>query len=214
MANTITKKTTAEKATTEKVVTETSNDTDARIKAQEQEIAELKKMIGDLLASQKTAKPDVANADVAKSKKKNITIINLYPGGLTVKGNKFYHFAKQFDTYVCSETEARAIVLNMPNAAREGIFYITDAEFVEENDLDGAYESLLNDTQIRNILTLDANAVLVAYKNATDAQRKIIDGMIINGRLNGEEIDANILMKLGELTGQNYLEIQKMEQEG
>lgn len=209
MANTITKKTTAEKATVETP----TKDIDTRIKAQEQEIAELKKMIGDLLASQK-AKPDMADADVAKPKKKNITIINLYPGGLTVKGNKFYHFAKQFDTYVCSENEARAIVLNMPNAAREGIFYITDAEFVEENDLDGAYESLLNDTQIKNILTLDANAVLVAYKNATDAQRKIIDGMIINGRLNGEEIDANILMKLGQITGQNYLEIEKMEQEG
>lgn len=209
MANTITKKTTVEKATVETP----TKDTETRIKAQEQEIAELKKMISDLLATQK-AKPDMVDTDVAKPKKKNITIINLYPGGLTVKGNKFYHFAKQFDTYVCSETEARAIVLNMPNAAREGIFYITDAEFVEENDLDGAYESLLNDTQIKNILTLDANAVLVAYKNATDAQRKIIDGMIINGRLNGEEIDANILMKLGKITGQNYLEIEKMEQEG
>ena len=209
MANTITKKTTAEKATVEAP----TKDTDARIKAQEQEIAELKKMISDMLAAQK-AKPDMADVNSVKPRKKNITIINLFPGGLTVKGNKHHHFTKQFDTYVCSETEARAIVLNMPNAAREGIFYITDAEFVEENDLDGAYESLLNDAQIRSILTLDANAVLVAYKNATDAQRKIIEGMIINGRLNGEEIDANILMKLGQLTGQNYLEIEKMEQEG
>lgn len=206
MATTTTKKTAAEKAVVE--TSTLTNDTEARIKAQENEIAELKKMISDMLAAQNSVETVTAKR---KSVKKNITFINLFPGGLTVKGNNYYHFNKQFDTNVFSENEARAIVLNMPNAARQGLFYITDAEFVEENDLEGAYESMLSDIQIKNILNLDANAVLVIYKNASDAQKKIIDGMIVNSRLNGQEIDANILIKLGEVTGKNYLEIEKMD---
>ena len=207
MATATTKKTTTTTSTTEKP------ETDSRIAEQANEIAELKAQIALLMNMQK-ASTQTTTVESAPKKKKNVTIINLFAGGLTVKGNSYYHFDKQFDKRAFSEAEATAIVNNMPNAAREGIFYITDAQFVEDNDLSDAYENMIDDVKMKTILSLDANSVLVLYKNASEAQKAIIENMIVNGRLNGEALDANILVELGKITGKNYMEIETMDKEG
>ena len=210
MATATTKKTTT--ATTTTCTTE-KPETDSRIAEQANEIAELKAQIALLMKAQKASTQTTAVESTPK-KKKNVTIINLFAGGLTVKGNSYYHFDKQFDKRAFSEAEATAIVNNMPNAAREGIFYITDAQFVEDNDLSDAYENMIDDVKMKTILSLDANSVLVLYKNASEAQKTIIENMIVNGRLNGEALDANILVELGKITGKNYMEIETMDKEG
>ena len=186
---------------------------DSRIIKQANEIAELKSQIALLMNMQK-ASTQTTTVESMPKKKKNVTIINLFAGGLTVKGNSYYHFDKQFDKRAFSEAEATAIVNNMPNAAREGIFYITDAQFIEDNDLSDAYENMIDDVKMKTILSLDANSVLVLYKNASEAQKTIIENMIVNGRLNGEALDANILVELGKITGKNYMEIETMDKEG
>ena len=206
MATATTKKTTTT-STTEKP------ETDSRIAEQANEIAELKAQIALLMKAQK-ASTQTTTVESTPKKKKNVTIINLFAGGLTVKGNSYYHFDKQFDKRAFSEAEATAIVNNMPNAAREGIFYITDAQFVEDNDLSDAYENMIDDVKMKTILSLDANSVLVLYKNASEAQKTIIENMIVNGRLNGEPLDANVLVELGKITGKNYMEIDTMDKEG
>ena len=210
MATATTKKTTT--ATTATSTIE-KPETDSRIAEQANEIAELKAQIALLMKAQKASAQTVAIESTPK-KKKSITIINLFAGGLTVKGNSYYHFDKQFDKRAFSEAEATAIVNNMPNAAREGIFYITDAQFVEDNDLSDAYENMIDDVKMKTILSLDANSVLVLYKNASEAQKTIIENMIVNGRLNGEPLDANVLVELGKITGKNYMEIETMDKEG
>lgn len=210
MATATTKKTTT--ATTTTSTTE-KPETDSRIAEQANEIAELKAQIALLMKAQK-ASTQTTTVESTPKKKKSITIINLFAGGLTVKGNSYYHFDKQFDKRAFSEAEATAIVNNMPNAAREGIFYITDAQFVEDNDLSDAYENMIDDVKMKTILLLDANSVLVLYKNASEAQKTIIENMIVNGRLNGEALDANILVELGKITGKNYMEIETMDKEG
>ena len=210
MATATTKKTTT--ATTATSTIE-KPETDSRIAEQANEIAELKAQIALLMKAQKASTQTVAVEPTPK-KKKSITIINLFAGGLTVRGNSYYHFDKQFDKRAFSEAEATAIVNNMPNAACEGIFYITDAQFVEDNDLSDAYENMIDDVKMKTILSLDANSVLVLYKNASEAQKTIIENMIVNGRLNGEALDANILVELGKITGKNYMEIETMDKEG
>ena len=210
MATATTKKTTT--ATTATSTIE-KPETDSRIAEQANEIAELKAQIALLMKAQK-ASTQTTTVESTPKKKKSITIINLFAGGLTVKGNSYYHFDKQFDKRAFSEAEATAIVNNMPNAAREGIFYITDAQFVEDNDLSDAYENMIDDVKMKTILSLDANSVLVLYKNASEAQKTIIENMIVNGRLNGEPLDANVLVELGKITGKNYMEIDTMDKEG
>lgn len=216
MATATTKKTTTDTTimgTVKKSETDSRIIEDSRIVEQANEIAELKAQIALLMKAQKASTQTVAVEPTPK-KKKNVTIINLFAGGLTVKGNSYYHFDKQFDKRAFSEAEATAIVNNMPNAAREGIFYITDAQFVEDNDLSDAYENMIDDVKMKTILSLDANSVLVLYKNASEAQKTIIENMIVNGRLNGESLDANVLVELGKITGKNYMEIDTMDKEG
>ena len=216
MATATTKKTTTATTTTgtvKKSETDSRIIEDSRIVEQANEIAELKAQIALLMKAQKASTQTVAVEPTPK-KKKNVTIINLFAGGLTVKGNSYYHFDKQFDKRAFSEAEATAIVNNMPNAAREGIFYITDAQFVEDNDLSDAYENMIDDVKMKTILSLDANSVLILYKNASEAQKTIIENMIVNGRLNGEPLDANVLVELGKITGKNYMEIETMDKEG
>lgn len=210
MATATTKKTTTATTTTSTIE---KPETDSRIAEQANEIAELKAQIALLMKAQK-ASTQATTVESAPKKKKNVTIINLFAGGLTVKGNSYYHFDKQFDKRAFSEAEATAIVNNMPNAAREGIFYITDAQFVEDNDLSDAYENMIDDVKMKTILSLDANSVLVLYKNASEAQKTIIENMIVNGQLNGEALDANVLVELGKITGKNYMEIETMDKEG
>ena len=210
MATATTKKTTTATTTTSTIE---KPETDSRIAEQANEIAELKAQIALLMNMQK-ASAQTTTVESAPKKKKNVTIINLFAGGLTVKGNSYYHFDKQFEKRAFSEAEATAIVNNMPNAAREGIFYITDAQFVEDNDLSDASENMIADVKMKTILSLDANSVLVLYKNASEAQKTIIENMIVNGRLNGEALDANILVELGKITGKNYMEIETMDKEG
>lgn len=210
MATATTKKTTTATTTTGAIE---KPETDSRIAEQANEIAELKAQIALFMKAQK-ASTQTTTVESTPKKKKNVTIINLFAGGLTVKGNSYYHFDKQFDKRAFSEAEATAIVNNMPNAAREGIFYITDAQFVEDNDLSDAYENMIDDVKMKTILSLDANSVLVLYKNASEAQKTIIENMIVNGRLNGEALDANILVELGKITGKNYMEIETMDKEG
>ena len=200
-------------ATTKKTTTATTATSTIEKPETDSRIAELKAQIALLMKAQKASTQTVAVEPTPK-KKKSITIINLFAGGLTVKGNSYYHFDKQFDKRAFSEAEATAIVNNMPNAAREGIFYITDAQFVEDNDLSDAYENMIDDVKMKTILSLDANSVLVLYKNASEAQKTIIENMIVNGRLNGEPLDANVLVELGKITGKNYMEIDTMDKEG
>ena len=216
MATATTKKTATDTTiagTVKKSETDSRMVEDSRIAEQANEIAELKAQIALLMKAQK-ASIQTTTVESTPKKKKSITIINLFAGGLTVKGNSYYHFDKQFDKRAFSEAEATAIVNNMPNAAREGIFYITDAQFVEDNDLSDAYENMIDDVKMKTILSLDANSVLVLYKNASEAQKTIIENMIVNGRLNGEALDANILVELGKITGKNYMEIETMDKEG
>lgn len=178
---------------------------------QADEIARLQAQI-DLLMKAQTAQPSVTPTTSKKSKKKLIKIINLASGGLTLQGSRAIRIPKQFDSVNVTESEASIIVSNMPESARSGLFYIADREFVEENELEDAYNTILDDSQLKTLLSQNVEDVVEIYKNASDAQKSIIDTMIADGRFNGVRIDANILQELGEVSGINFLGIDKIEE--
>lgn len=204
--------TTNEKATTEKVekeITPIELNDDQKLKEQAEQIANLQAQLEVLMRAQ-------ANVSVEKTepkrKKKMVKIISLVAGGLTLQGSRIIRIDKQFDSVSVTDAEARIIISNMPKSAREGIFYIADNDFVEENDLEDAYQTILDDRQLKTVLSKNAKDVVDIYQNAPDAQKKIIDSMIVDGRLMGLEIDANILMELGKISGIDYFGIEKVEE--
>lgn len=204
--------TTNEKATTEKVekeVTPIELNDDQKLKEQAEQIANLQAQLEVLMRAQANVSVEQTEP---KRKKKMVKIISLVAGGLTLQGSRIIRIDKQFDSVSVTDAEARIIISNMPKSAREGIFYIADNDFVEENDLEDAYQTILDDRQLKTVLSKNAKDVVDIYQNAPDAQKKIIDSMIVDGRLMGLEIDANILMELGKISGIDYFGIEKVEE--
>lgn len=173
---------------------------------QDDEIAKLQAQIELLMKTQMGA------SSTPKTKKKMVKIVSLVNGGLTLQGSRAIRISKQFDSVTVTDAEARLIISNMPESTRSGLFYITDKDFIEENELEDVYETILSDEQLKELLTKNVDEVLNIYNNVSDKQKEIINSMIIDGRLNGVRIDANLLQELGEVSGINFMEIDKIEE--
>lgn len=189
-------------ATTEKVLDER----DVKLAEQAAELEALKAQMQAVLQAQMGM-----GAVAPTKKKKNISIVSLAVGGLTLMGTRPIRIAKQFDTISVSEAEATTIVTNMPNAARNGLFYILDAEFVEENELAGAYQNILDDKQFKQLLSQSSDYVVDIFKSASDTQKKIIISMIIDRKSHNQPIDANIVEQIGKLSGIDFSMAEEVE---
>lgn len=181
----------------------------AKIAEQEQQMADLMAQIKVMMQAQAATNP----VNIEEKAARGIKFISLVPGGLTLKGNRMYHIDKQFGYKMIPESEARAILSNMPNTIASGMVYIADKEFVNKNDLSGVYEEILNDKQLKELLQQNANDVCEIYKQASMAQREIIVDMVVNRKLNGLPIDANIVVEIGKLCGKDLMSITPEEEE-
>lgn len=181
----------------------------AKIAEQEQQMADLMAQIKVMMQAQAATNP----VNIEEKAARGIKFINLVPGGLTLKGNRMYHIDKQFGYKMIPESEARAILSNMPNTIASGMVYIVDKEFVNKNDLSGVYEEILSDKQLKELLRQNANVVCEIYKQASMAQREIIVDMVVNRKLNGLPIDANIVVEIGQLCGKDLMSITPEEEE-
>ena len=188
--------------TVDKPVVDETAELKAKLAAQEKQMAEMMAKMQEMMNAQ-MATPTSVVADNKQTR--NIKFINLASGGLTLKGNRFYHMDKQFDSRMIPESEARAIVNNMPNTMVSGVVYIADADFVREVELDGAYAEMLSDEQVKSLLHKSAAEVCDIYRNASDTQKRIIVDMVSDRRLEGLPVDANIVVELGKLCGKDLM---------
>ena len=213
MANTKkVKSTEAEVVETAEVTNSTVEENEAlkaKIAEQEQQMADLMAQIKVMMQAQAATNP----VNIEEKAARGIKFISLVPGGLTLKGNRMYHIDKQFGYKMIPESEARAILSNMPNTVASGMVYIADKEFVNKNDLSGVYEEILSDKQLKELLQQNANDVCEIYKQASMAQREIIVDMVVNRKLNGLPIDANIVVEIGKLCGKDLMSITPEEEE-
>ena len=181
----------------------------AKIAEQEQQMSDLMAQIKVMMQAQAATNP----VNIEEKAARGIKFISLVSGGLTLKGNRMYHIDKQFGYKMIPESEARAILSNMPNTIASGMVYIADKEFVNKNDLSGVYEEILSDKQLKELLQQNANDVCEIYKQASMAQREIIVDMVVNRKLNGLPIDANIVVEIGKLCGKDLMSITPEEEE-
>lgn len=191
--------------TVDKPVVDETAELKAKLAAQGKQMAEMMAKMQEMMNAQ-MATPTSVIADNKQTR--SIKFINLASGGLTLKGNRFYHMDKQFDSRMIPESEARAIVNNMPNTMVSGVVYIADADFVREVELDGAYAEMLSDEQVKSLLHKSAAEVCDIYRNASDTQKRIIVDMVSDRRLEGLPVDANIVVELGKLCGKDLMGIE------
>lgn len=209
MANTKKTKTTETEVVEIAGVVNTTNETEAlkaKIAEQEQQMADLMTQIKLLMQAQTQT-----IAPVEEKKARSVKFISLVQGGLSLKGNRMYHIDKQFGYKMIPEGEAAAIVSNMPNTIANGLVYIADKDFINRMELDGVYEEILSDKQLKDLLQQSATDVCEIYKQAAPAQKEIIVDMIANRKLNGLAIDANIVVEIGKLCGKDLMSIEPEE---
>lgn len=212
---TTTKKASTSNASTKKSTT-TKVDNIERDVAQENEL--LKKQMEAMQAQMELLVKQMAMANtvpvVEKKIERNIEFINLVPGTLVLKGSQIWKIEGQFNSRTFLESEARTIVNNMRNTVRNGYVYIANGDFVKENELESAYSCLLSDAQLKELLEKNFKEVVEIYKTVTDAQKEIIVRMIKDKKEAGVDVDANILIQIGELCGQDLIHATEYEDEG
>lgn len=183
-------------------VVDNTNSENEALKAQ---IAEMKAQM-ELMAQMMANKSNEPGHSTKNDRM--ITFVNLTNGTAVLRGNQNWALEGRYASRAFLEREARIIVNNMPNMIRSGMVYITDADFVQENDLADAYVNMLSDTDMKSLLAQDAKNVIDVYKNVSDNQKQIIIDMIIEQRKAGAKIDGNILTELGELCGKDLVHIE------
>lgn len=217
MANTTNKSnTTTPKTTTKKATAPTTPVVDTEKEQLKAQLAEQQRRMEEMMAQMQVLMQAQSNSTMptkSVNPNKQIVFINMTSGGLNLKGTRMYHIDNQFGTKSVQESEARVIVANMPNTIAEGYVYIPDNEFLESCNMGGVYDGMLNDEQMKTLLNQDANYVCDVFENATDSQKRIIIDMVSDRQLNGNPVDANILVRLGKLAGVDFLDIEPLEEE-
>ena len=215
MANTTNKSnTTTPKTTTKKATAPTTPVVDTEKEQLKAQLAEQQRRMEEMMAQMQVLMQAQSNSTTSTkpvNSNKQIVFINMTSGGLNLKGTRMYHIDNQFGTKSVQESEARVIVANMPNTIAEGYVYIPDNEFLESCNMGGVYDGMLNDEQMKTLLNQDANYVCDVFENATDSQKRIIIDMVSDRQLNGNPVDANILIRLGKLAGVNFLDIEPLD---
>lgn len=104
--------------------------------------------------------------------------------------------------------DLKDIVQHNQRFANEGYFYIVDEEVVRKLRKTSEYNKMLPPEVIENIFKNDTNKIIDLYNMAPRGQKEAIIEMIKNKRVQGIDVDANVLVKLGELTGINFVGIE------
>lgn len=149
---------------------------------------------------------------------KDIEVVSLITGQLVLSttgraDGKIYSFSKQFEEQGIPVSDLKAICSSMKSTAMNGKFFINDVDFVREAGLSSSYRNILNQVELNEIFNLTVDEFTEKFKRATKAQKNIIQSMVKDKRLNGEFVDANIMMALKDMTGVDFMSIEKMPEE-
>lgn len=189
---------------------EAANESDALKETIAKQQEQMQEMMAQIALLMKAQSAPTAPAEQPK-KQSNIKFINLTAGSMNLRGTRLYNIPKQFGFKMLGEAEARLVVNNMPNAIADGYIYIANKAFVHECELDDLYANMLDDAQLKALLNENANDVCEVYKNASEGQKRIILDMVSDKRLNGQPVDANILVELGKLSGVDFMNIDPLD---
>lgn len=182
----------------------------AQLAEQQRKMDELMAQIGVLMKAQAN---ETSVVDDKAKYMRNIKFINMCPGNINLMGTRMHRIEGQYKYKMIPESEAYSVVNNMPETVSSGMVYIDDAEFVHKCDLDEVYRHILSVKDLKELFSHDVFDICEVYKTATDQQKQIIVDTISNMVLDGKAVDANVLVKIGELSGKNLIDIEPLKEE-
>lgn len=183
-----------------------------------QQLEQMKQTMSSLMNQVALMAQMSQNNNVQKTSIRDIEVVSLTNANLLItttgrSDGKHYNFTHQFESQPIPENDLKDIVRSMPNTARNGYFYICDEDFVRDNGLYSSYRDILSNIEMKELFQLSSEDFIKNYIKAPKGQKSIIESMIINKKLNGEKVDANIMLELKKYTGKDYMEIEPIVKE-
>lgn len=179
-------------------------------------LEEMQKQINELKSENQALKNDTDEINEELNGDTEIEVISQFVGklALSTDGNGMgtvYRFEKFGDVQDISFSDLKDIVKNKPKFAKEGLFYIANEEAVKKLRLTKDYEHIVDNKIFAHILDEDSDVVIKAYKNAPKLQKEQIVSMIDDRLAKNQEVDGNVLVKIGKLCGRDFLRVEEDE---
>ena len=179
-------------------------------------LEEMQKQINELKTENQALKNDTDETNEELNGDTEIEVVSQFVGklALSTDGNGMgtvYRFEKFGDVQDIPFSDLKDIVKNKPKFAKEGLFYIANEEAVKKLRLSKDYEHIVSNDIFAHILDEDSDVVIKAYKNAPKLQKEQIVSMIDDRLAKNQEVDGNVLVKIGKLCGRDFLRVEEDE---
>ena len=140
----------------------------------------------------------------------DITVISQTVGKLVLstEGNgvgTVYRFEEFGEVQDIPFGDLKDIVKNKPRFAKEGAYFICNPQAVKKLRLGNQYKNLIDDKTFVNLFDKDAKTIVALYESAPKMQQEQVVSLIQDRLDNGLEVDGNVLIKIGQLCGRDFI---------
>lgn len=175
----------------------------------------LQEQLAKLMAENEALKAKEATKAVIEDEEEltadtDITVISQTVGKLVIstEGNgvgTVYRFEQFGEVQDIPFGDLRDIVKNKPRFAKEGAYYICNPQAVKKLRLGAQYKNLIDEKTFTNLFELDAKTIVNLYESAPKMQQEQIVSLIEDRLANNLDVDGNVLIKIGQLCGKDFL---------
>lgn len=174
---------------------------------------ELQKQLTELKAENDALKDNTQVEDNDKEEltsDTDITVISQTVGKLVIstEGNGIgtvYRFEEFGEVQDIPFGDLKDIVKNKPRFAKEGAYFICNPQAVKKLRLGNQYKNLIDDKTFVNLFDKDAKTIVALYESAPKMQQEQVVSLIQDRLDNGLEVDGNVLIKIGQLCGRDFI---------
>ena len=140
----------------------------------------------------------------------DITVISQTVGKLVIstEGNgvgTVYRFEEFGEVQDIPFGDLKDIVKHKPRFAKEGAYFICNPQAVKKLRLGNQYKNLIDDKTFVNLFDKDAKTIVALYESAPKMQQEQVVSLIQDRLDNGLEVDGNVLIKIGQLCGRDFI---------
>ncbi len=189
--------------------------------ALESELKEQKEALLELQKTMENLKPKGANAEMVTMKEpfedkykteefnirpdEYVEVVSLCPNDLYLSRSLRDENPLKFETLGERKhllySELIAIINHHPRFAKNGDFYIPDIRIVKRHGLIDFYDKILTKDEIYLVMTSDSDEAIKMFKKANMKQQEYLSDMLIAKIIKGENVDMNMVYKMGQILG-------------
>jgi len=174
-----------------------------------QELDELKNQMALLLRD--AAKP-VETQENLNDPDRDIVVISLTRGilNLSTEGHghgEVYRFNQFGEEMTIPYSDLKKIINKNKSFTVNGNYYIYDETVIEKQRLKKAYEKIVSKEQFEELFALPKDKFLGIFNKMMKAQQLMFSEILIDKLVDKEDIDANIINAVADITGKKIYEI-------